>query len=297
MIELFDSSMLNLAYETFKHCASFTKINWTYSKSAFFNNLDLVNYVNSLKQYSSFNAEPDKNIVKILFGIASGEIVESDFHCIGDNCSNFLKASTILAKHHCCSRKCTSNNKVRKQKIEETFLTRYGVKNPRQIVGVTDRIKKTCLEKYGVEHHMQAKEILDKARETCLDRYGVAHPAQSAEVQQATKETCLKKYGVENPSQVKEIRAKADQTTLKRFGVSNVYCLKEVQDKSKQTRENQSWELINSFSYVKPAFNREEYFGDRKSYRWKCIFCGKIFKSRYVGGIVTRKCKCRITLR
>lgn len=217
------------------------------------------------------------DIIKVAYKLSIGEIDNSDFKCIGINCNNFLKLSTILNKHHTCSRKCASNNEKRKEKVKQTCLKRYGVENGRQVSGVTEKIQQTCLERYGVTHHLKDKNILKKLQQTCLEKYGVTNVNKMPDVKEKFQQTCLKRYGVDNPSKSKEIRAKANNTNLQRYGVSNLFASKHSQDHSKKTRLENSWKIANSFKHAIPMFTKEEFNDLRKTYLWKCTFCRKYF--------------------
>lgn len=54
------------------------------------------------------------------------------------------------------------------EKIKNTCMEKYGVKNPGQIQEVKEKIKETCLRKYGVKNPMQNEEIFKKNKSASL---------------------------------------------------------------------------------------------------------------------------------
>ena len=61
-----------------------------------------------------------------------------------------------------------------KEKIQQTNLKNYGVKNVFSSVEIQTKIKNTCLKKYGVEYCASVPEIKEKIKNSCLEKYGVS---------------------------------------------------------------------------------------------------------------------------
>jgi len=74
-----------------------------------------------------------------------------------------------------------------KQKVKETFISKYGYENPNTNSSIKAKIsaankltsnhalvvrKSTCLERYGVDNVMKTQEVKDKIKETCFSKYG-----------------------------------------------------------------------------------------------------------------------------
>lgn len=59
------------------------------------------------------------------------------------------------------------------QKIEETNLKRYNVRNASSARIVRDSVRKTCIDRLGVENPMQSETIRNKVKRTCQTIYGV----------------------------------------------------------------------------------------------------------------------------
>ncbi len=68
------------------------------------------------------------------------------------------------------------------QKTSQTIFEEHGVRNARQIPGVSEKIIDTCLKLYGVPHPMQNQEVKQRVRNTNLKRYGVCNPMSNSEV-------------------------------------------------------------------------------------------------------------------
>lgn len=93
----------------------------------------------------------------------------------------------------CCnSPKCTG------QKSKESMLLLHGVDCSIKIPEVKEKIVNTCLKKYGVKNPFANKNVQKKIRDTNLKKYGVEFSLQNYEVREKGKNTCLEKYGVEN---------------------------------------------------------------------------------------------------
>ncbi len=121
----------------------------------------------------------------------------------------------LKKEFHFYCRDCLNQSQrtgVIKQKKENIFLEKYGVKNPNQSKEVQEKYKQTCLKQYGVENLYQSKVIKEKIKITNLKRYGFEYPLQSKEVREKSKQTCLKKYGCENPMQNREISLRTSKS-------------------------------------------------------------------------------------
>jgi very-short-patch-repair endonuclease len=119
---------------------------------------------------------------------------------------------------------CSSRKKANRKK---TFLERYGVETPGQILEGIEKKKTTCLKKYGFENPMQCNSIKEKSKHTWNNK-------SDSEKQNRTKksrDTCLKKYGVKNPLQNKYIKEKQNKTVQNKYGVENVSQIPEVRKK------------------------------------------------------------------
>lgn len=157
-----------------------------------------------------------------------------------------------------CSNEClhiqhSKNNAFRrsdiKEKIANTNMDRYGVKNPMQSKIIQDKVKNTAFKKYGRNCNVD----VDKSKITMLNKYGVEHALQSDVFKKKVKETIartgksghfhspewnqamLKKYGTTTPYKNDDIKNKGINTLIERYGVKSPMKLDWVKDKSKQT--------------------------------------------------------------
>lgn len=81
-------------------------------------------------------------------------------------------------------------DKICKKKIKEnTYLTKYGVKNPLLSESSREKAKQTNLERYGVDNPFSSKEIQGKIKQTNIERYGVGHPMKSDYIRHKNSDT------------------------------------------------------------------------------------------------------------
>ncbi len=77
-----------------------------------------------------------------------------------------------------------------------------------------NKLKQTNLERYGVENTFQSELFKEKIKQTNLEKYGVEHVSQSNEIKKKIKITNLEKYGVENVSQNSQIAEKKSESSF-----------------------------------------------------------------------------------
>lgn len=134
----------------------------------------------------------------------------------------------------CHSHKCIQGYSQIKR--EESFLKKYGVKNPKQIKAVNDKIEKTNLKRYGHKNAAAAKEVKEKIKETFIKNYGVDNPLKVNSVKEKIKSTNLERYGVENTYQIKKVLDKIKEKYGDDFGFGSSFFM----EKSKETC-NEKW--------------------------------------------------------
>jgi len=135
-----------------------------------------------------------------------------------------------------CGGNCDCTKQKRREKIDQTNLKKYGVKNTWEIKEIQEKRKQTLLKKYGVEYPIQNLQIKEKIKKTNLERYGVENPKNSEKSKEKTKKTNLEKYGVEHHWQCPQIRSRILQTRLKAYGVE--YPIQNLQIKEKIKKTN-----------------------------------------------------------
>jgi len=79
-----------------------------------------------------------------------------------------------------CGDGCSNKNIKVKQKIQDTFIERFG-DNPNRIESIKLKKQKTFHSHYGVKNCSQHKSIKEKKRKSYQKRYGVDHYSQSSE--------------------------------------------------------------------------------------------------------------------
>lgn len=210
-----------------------------------YNNLILYcqeNKIILLKDYTNINVTRDT----FIFG-----------KCNTLNCNkNFNKTFRQLKKTKNYCELCSKNNK--KIKVENTCLSKYGVKsvfqnkqikenmiksikdkygvdNISKIYEIKMKKENTCLKNHGVSVSFKSNKIRKKIQETFINNYGVDNPLKSEVIKKQIEQTNLKKYGVKNPQQNKEITYKTQKTCLEKYGVNNILMLESVIQKRKDT--------------------------------------------------------------
>ncbi len=143
--------------------------------------------------------------------------------CINSGCNNSFDRvfrKMILYNIFTCS-ECT--NILKKDKMKDTCLKKYGYETPLQNLKCREKSKITCLEKYGVEFVAQSKFIRDKSKATCIEKYGVEFATQSKFIKDKTKSTCIERYGCDNSGKNENVKEKKRKTFLEKYGFENPY--------------------------------------------------------------------------
>ena len=73
-------------------------------------------------------------------------------------------------------------------RIESTWIEKYGVNNPRKVESIKEKSKLTCLKKYGVENPSQVKKIQDKVAKSMNSSSTLNHWKTNEEI------FCVGKY-------------------------------------------------------------------------------------------------------
>lgn len=192
--------------------------------------------------------------------------------CKSEGCvEQFSNACRTLSRNGYYCDKCMKQ--IRRIKIEDTNLLKYGVKNALQNKSVKDKQDKTILEKYGVTNISHVEKFQKKKIETSIKNYGVnnpsqaqiiktkkvvtsiknfgvQYPTQSKEVRDKTKNTCMEKYGCESTLQNNEIKIKIKKTMVDKYGVENPSQFEEFQKKKIETN-------VLRYGYDHPSKNAE----------------------------------------
>jgi len=152
--------------------------------------------------------------------------------CICGNKLTFLGFTKGFSKH--CSCKCAQNDKKVREKIEKTFLNKYGVTVPAKNTKVLKKMQETCIKKYGVNTPLKNKEIIKKIKKSKKENpenktfypnqigYWLKQGYSEEESKQKVKERqttfcldkCIEKYGKEKGIERWEQRQEKWQNTL-----------------------------------------------------------------------------------
>lgn len=139
---------------------------------------------------------------------------------------SFLEGYKLVCVNKLCQ------NKYKAEKTKEALVTLYGVTNPSQIEGNTEKVKKTKFERYGDENYCNVAQI----KNTFFDKYGVTSYTQTDEYKEKVKITSLEKYGTEHYTQSDIVKDKIKETNLERCGyecnLSNPETIKKIKKTS-----------------------------------------------------------------
>ena len=179
--------------------------------------------------------------------------------------NNYVKFLSLTRGYRdYCSIKCMSNSK-----------------------DVKNKIVNTCLEKYGVRNGGGSKEALQKIKETNMNKRGVTCPLKDPIVQAKIKQTNIIRYGVDNPNKCQKIKEKTKQTCLRKYGATSFlisdYCNKirnnkYIQDKIQHTKIkhktfNTSKPEEELYLYIKEKFPSViRQYKDKERYPFNCDF-------------------------
>jgi len=139
----------------------------------------------------------------------------------------------IKREIHFCSNKCVNQSQIDgviKDKKEQYFMDKYGVKNSCQAEEVKQKMRESNIEKYGYESHMQNPECYEKYKERMVELHGVENIFQTEECKDKIKETLQDRYGVNTGWMVEDDNGipKRQQTCIERYGVRNPMQSEEV---------------------------------------------------------------------
>lgn len=217
----------------------------------------------------------------------------------------------------------------RRASLKKSLMDKYGVDHPSKIPGFRDKYKKTKLERHGDENYVNPDKAkvtkkerygdetynnLDLNKKTKLERYN----DQNYNNRQKFIKTNVERYGVEYPMQNEEIFKKSEQslitnhggigysspsiaekinkTNIEKYGYEIATKNKDVSDKLRRTWYNNVYDnLINSDrleNKILPLFSKEEYFGSKNAYPFKCLACNTDFIGKIEDGKIPRCTTC-----
>lgn len=220
-----------------------------------------------------------ENIRNLVYCIAKGVELK---HCPA--CGKLMKFSRsyiLSSKTTYCCKKCADSSPDVLAHRQNTMMKRYGAANAMQSKEIQEKSKNTNLIKYGVDNPAKSKEIKDRIAQTNLDKYGSKCSLQGKEVIKKSKQTCIERYGHEFSTQSPEVNRKRHDACIAKYGVGNVMQNDNVKNRLKRTVFKKEYQKLQERwkDYVIPLFNEDEYEGQDKVYRWKCVKCGNEFES------------------
>lgn len=248
--------------------------------------------ISEMKKVTGIN---DDNISRLIWHIINGNEIPKCPIC--GNILEFKNYGEGYKKG--CSKECLDKLRGRsnlgkslseetKQKMKNTYLSRYGVDNPSKLKEIRDKIKRTNLEKYGVERPAQNEAVKEKTKQTNLGRYGVSAPLKNQDILKKMKATNLERYGSISSMSNKEVQEKRRQTNLERYGTEWATSSDIVKERAGLHRMKSFYDKLFTSSRLggaTPLFKWEEYEGNKRTlYKFKCNTCGTEFENKLENG-------------
>lgn len=216
------------------------------------------NSITILKDYSNEAINRDTIIEGTCKTVNCNEKFSKNFRRLYDNCGYYCNNcsklitrtktdNTNLLKY---GFKCPLQNKMVKEKHEQTIFEKYGVINVSQIEVFQNKKIETSIKNYGVNNPSQSQIIKNKKIETCMKNYGVQHPLHSKIVIDKIKITCLETYGCESVLQDTNTKLKIKNRMIEKYGVENPSQCQTIQNKKIETN-------IAKYGFIHPSQNKE----------------------------------------
>ena len=165
------------------------------------------------------------------------------------------------------------------QRLEESVMRIYGVKNVGMLESSKETSKKTCMEIYNVlypgqaeitKQHIAETNMRDrgcksslsdpitqeKIRITCNIEHGGNSSMSNPNVRAKAKKTIKDTYNVDNPGQYEPFKKKGIQTSLKEYGTRSPNQNEDVKNRKKETsRKNNGCDWALSSPKVRQKIN------------------------------------------
>ena len=142
-----------------------------------------------------FTKMGDEFIARVI-DLTKGSNIEVYLKC--DNCGLIFKKPWyryLIENKNGTSFDCCNNCK--KYKIQETVMSKYGVKSIFSLPEIKERIARTNEDKFGSANPFGSSEIQKKIENTNLSKYGCKKPLQNKEILHKVRDTCKERYGVD----------------------------------------------------------------------------------------------------
>ena len=142
-----------------------------------------------------------------------------DIKCIVCGKEFYVSKFCIKTRKY-CSRDCMySKGSPRNKGISQTRLNF----DSKEWDNIKQKLKDTFLSKYGVEHNSQIEAVKESKKLNAIKKYGVDNPLKSPTVRKKQQSTLLERYGVDNISKLDSIKRKKINTMLSHYGVKYPY--------------------------------------------------------------------------
>jgi len=160
----------------------------------------------------------------------------------------------------CHTKKCI--NKYKQLAREAAFIQKYGVKNPKQVPEIRERITATMVERYGSENPYSSDLIKERIKDTLIDRYGFDHPMKIESVVNKIKDTNIERYGVDNTYQLPKVLNKIKEKYGDNFGWGSEFFMRRSRETFKKNHGVEYY-LMTREAHIRGTQTMNEIYGGR----------------------------------
>jgi len=119
-------------------------------------------------------------------------------------------------------------------KLHSIVLEKYGVDSASQLIEAKEKALNTNREKYGCDHYSQTDEYKERVKQTNIEKFGVDSYTKTEEYKERKIITSMEKYGTEDPAQSDIVKGKRKNTLLDKYGEDNYFKTDEFKENNKQ---------------------------------------------------------------
>ena len=271
-----DLSSLKLNGKT--HLFSCNRKLWKHLKIKYPN---ILTSLYNLIEIAKLNCDIDK-CLKMYFCECGNEKVTTSKFCSDHKCpakNKSVAKNCFLTK----LKKYGNGNYNNYNKMSETCLKKYGVKNVfsssrPELNGKQTKLKrygnesftnrekaiKTYLAKYGENNYMSTKEFRNRSKQYFNEKYGRDYFVQTDTFQDKRKETCLEKYNKDSFSKTDEFKNKCKETWINKYGVDHPMKSKEIKNKVEITMKKRYGDHFSKTKYFRELYNNNDFINKMK---------------------------------
>jgi hypothetical protein len=207
--------------------------------------------------------------------------IKDQVKCKSEKCDNKVKWNIKNNSYRSfCSSKCAHNDESVKKKIENTCITKFGVKTNLITNDSKENYSKLMKQKYGVDNPFKSKIVQDSIKDYFQQNYGVSNPSKINSVKKKINDTHENKYKRKRQSQLHYsdesyiIRSNKEKLVELYDGTKSIKDIAELLDvghsqlciqfKNFGIEIHQSVGQLQVIDFIKSIYNGEILCNDRK---------------------------------